>query len=549
MSTRRHPPDASRGARGARLLWSAGGVAAAGAAIAALRSRWRTELVEKDRAALLDAAEGLRRLAPLVAQEAEPEEIFAAVAEEVGRLVSADVVHMLKQRPDGSSTAVGVWPAEVAGVRSTVSVPLVVDDELWGTMVAGSTRRAGMPPWTEYRMAGFGELVAAAIASSQARTQLTRLLSQQEGLRRVATLVAVQAAPKDVFAAVAEEVGRIFHADVGYLCCYEDNERIQVLAAWSDLGNHAPPGTRLPVSGDGVIAAVLATGRPARVDSYENLSGPLVDVARETDVVSAVASPVSVEGRVWGVVSVASREPDRFPSDTEECLTGFAELASSAIGNTEARAQLAASRARVVAASDDARRRIERDLHDGTQQRLVTLALELREARDAIPAELGEVGHRVEHVEDGLRDVLEEVREIARGVHPAILSEGGLAPAVKSLARRSGLPVELDLDVQGRLPEPVEVAAYYVVSEALTNAAKHAGASVARVGLESQDGTLRVSIRDDGVGGADPARGSGLVGMGDRVEALGGRVQLASPPGGGTSLLVELPVDQGALTS
>jgi signal transduction histidine kinase len=174
----------------------------------------------------------------------------------------------------------------------------------------------------------------------------------------------------------------------------------------------------------------------------------------------------------------------------------------------------------------------------------VTLALQLRGARNAVPAEQGELRDQLEHVEEGLREVLEELREIGRGLHPAVLSQGGLAPALKSLVRRSGLPVELDLGVDDRLPEPVEVAAYYVVSEALTNAAKHAGASAASVGLERSNGSLRVSIRDDGVGGADPSQGSGLVGLSDRVEALGGHIQVASPPGAGTSIVVEIPVEE-----
>jgi signal transduction histidine kinase len=214
-----------------------------------------------------------------------------------------------------------------------------------------------------------------------------------------------------------------------------------------------------------------------------------------------------------------------------------------------ARRELAASRARIVATADETRRRIERDLHDGTQQRLVTLALEIRVLRESIPPVPDDLVAKLSEVEDGLRAMLDELREISRGVHPAILSRGGIGPALRALGKRSALPVELDVDAVERLPEPVEVAAYYVVSEALANATKHASASLIRVRLEGGEGTLSVSVQDDGVGGADPRRGSGIVGLIDRVEALGGRVRISSPPGEGTSIAVELPVGRELASS
>jgi signal transduction histidine kinase len=209
----------------------------------------------------------------------------------------------------------------------------------------------------------------------------------------------------------------------------------------------------------------------------------------------------------------------------------------------QSREELAASRTRVVAAGDHARRRIERDLHDGTQQRLVSLVLDLRAAEAAVPPELPELRAQLARVADGLTGALEDLRELSRGIHPAVLSEGGLGPALKALARRSAIPVELDLHVPTRLPEPVEVAAYYVVSEALANTAKHARASVARVEVQAGDGRLLLSVRDDGVGGAATGRGSGLVGLTDRVEALGGTITVHSPIGQGTRLEVDLPID------
>jgi signal transduction histidine kinase len=196
-----------------------------------------------------------------------------------------------------------------------------------------------------------------------------------------------------------------------------------------------------------------------------------------------------------------------------------------------------------VAAADQTRRRIERDLHDGAQQRLVSLALRLRGVAAAIPPELGEVHEELAGVGAELDEVLGELRELSRGIHPAILSEGGLGPALRTLARRSAVPVELQVATDGRLPERVEVTAYYVVAEALTNVAKHARASLVQVEVTATDGRVRLDVRDDGVGGADPARGSGLVGLKDRVEATGGTLRVESRPGQGTSLLAELPID------
>jgi signal transduction histidine kinase len=230
------------------------------------------------------------------------------------------------------------------------------------------------------------------------------------------------------------------------------------------------------------------------------------------------------------------------PTDTEARLSGFAELVSTAIANAEARAEVAASRARIVAAADQARQRIERDLHDGAQQRLVSLALKLRDAQAVVPPALGELRAQLGSAVTSANDALDEVREIARGIHPAVLGSGGLRPALRALARRSPVPVRLDVHVEQRLPEHVEVSAYYVVAEALTNVAKHAHASVLSVRVEVADDLLLVAVTDDGAGGAAVGGGTGLVGIKDRVEALGGRLRLDSPDGGGTSLTAELPI-------
>ncbi len=258
-----------------------------------------------------------------------------------------------------------------------------------------------------------------------------------------------------------------------------------------------------------------------------------------------MGAPIIVEGRLWGVVGVASKLARPLPLDTEGRLAEFTELVATAIANADSRAQLAASRARIVTTADATRRRIERDLHNGAQQQLFALALELDAAQAAVPPELDEQRARLSGVVDGLNSVLEELREIARGIHPAVLTEGGLGPALEMLARRSPVRVELAVHAEERLTQRVEVAAYYVISEALTNAAKHARASSVRVDVDVGDGVLHVTVRDDGVGGADPARGSGLLGLKDRVEAIGGSISLHSPADAGTRLQVELPPDEG----
>jgi signal transduction histidine kinase len=261
-------------------------------------------------------------------------------------------------------------------------------------------------------------------------------------------------------------------------------------------------------------------------------------------VVASIGSPIVVEGRLWGALFVHARRTNQpFPADIESRLTGFTELVATAIANADSRAELMASRARIVAAADGTRKRIERDLHDGIQQRLVSLALELRAAQSMVPPQLDELGRELSAVSAGVAAVSEELRELARGIHPAILSEGGLVPALKALCRRSVVPVGLDLRAERRLPSQVEVAAYYVVSEALTNAAKHARASVVNVSLDIDASKLWLAIRDDGVGGADPQKGSGLIGLRDRIEAVGGTLDVISPPQGGTALLIEVPVE------
>ena len=529
----------------------------------------------------------LRRVATLVASGTAPSEVFAAVTEEAARLLGADYTMMARYDPDDAIWIVGTWssagaayplgaqarlggrnvptqvfetgrPARIDdydvasgavadavrefGFRAAVGVPVIVEGRIWGVMIAAS-RVEPLPAGTEAQLAGFTELAATAIANAQARVDLRAYADEQAALRRVATLVAETAPPEEVFAAVTREAGRLLGADRSTMARYRSDNAETVLAAWDSAGPSIPAGTRWSLGGKNVHTMVFQTGRPARIDDYTGASGPVAEAAREFgDLRAAAGVPVSVGGRLWGVMIVASRTGP-LPAGTEERLAGFTELAGTAIANAEAQAALTASRARVVATADATRRRIERNLHDGAQQRLVSLALDLRAAEATAPPGADEHVRQLDEVAAGLDGVLQELREIGRGLHPAILAESGLRPALKTLARRSAIPVDLDIQVTGRLPEPVESAAYYTVSEALTNAAKHARATAADIEVTASNHALQVRVRDNGRGGADFNRGSGLVGLKDRAEALGGRLDLHSPPGAGTTLRIILPLN------
>jgi signal transduction histidine kinase len=525
-----------------------------------------------------DAANALRRVTALVARGASESDLFSAVAQEVALLLGADAAGVLRYEPDGTATVAGWWalprlgvplgtrltvtgedvaasvlqtgepvrtdrfegPAGSAtarlrqlGARSVIAAPITLEGRLWGVAVAAATRPEGLPADGEWHIAGLVALVGAAVA------ELHQIADEHAALRRVAMLVARSAAPAEVFYEVASEVRELLGADVTTIARFEPDATATILAG---VGTGQPLEGRWPVEPPLSIAAVLRTGRPSRVDDFAALeSGGLADLVRREGLRSSVASPIYVGGRLWGAI-VASSRHGPFPPDAEQRIADFTELAATAIANTEGRAELVASRARIVAAFDRARRVLERDLHDGVQQRLVSLALTLRGAQKRVPGGLPELDASLSQAVEGLAEVLSELQEISRGIHPAILSQGGLVPALKTLARRSAVPVELTVLAGGRMPEPVEVAGYYVVAEALTNVAKHAHASVVYVDVDVHGDALRLRIRDDGVGGADPSRGSGLIGIDDRVEALGGTMHIDSPAGKGTTLLVTLPV-------
>ena len=544
----------------------------------------KAQTAEVARAELADEQAALRRVATGVAEGVPAQKLLAAVAEEAGALLAVDATRIIRYEGDDEIVHLTAWsrpgydPApyersrlegrSVAGdvrrtgraariddyddiehrltvtrglgVHSVVGAPIIVAGELWGVMIVWSIAEP-LPPDTESRLIDFTELAATAIANLESRRQVERLLDEQAALRRVATLVARGGRSAEVVETVIREVGVLCGADLARLERYETDGTVTGVGVWSrDVDHQLSSGTRFVLQGPSIAALVRETRRPMRVDSFAGASGAIAQEAQGLGIRSSVGCPVIVQGRLWGVIAASTTGDASFPPDTESKIGEFTELLATAISNLKAHADLEASRARIVETTDLARRRFERDLHDGAQQRLVSLSLELRGVEAAAGPDLR---GRLTEISTGLGEVFNDLRELSRGIHPAILSEGGLDPALRALGRRSAVPVKLDVNVGERLAERVEVAAYYVVSEALTNTAKYAEATLVEIQAAIHDDLLELSIRDDGVGGADPARGSGLIGLTDRVEALGGRIWITSPIGEGTSLHVELPVE------
>jgi len=537
-------------------------------------------------AQLAEEQAALRRVATLVAEGATPHGVFDAVRHEVAQMFNAPLsVLMRYDDASGAATLLATddpflgpagtsWPVEgdssaiaqvcrtglparadytrpmqgpiaaaarAAGGRSAVGVPIVVDGALWGVMAVGTRGTEPLPADFEGRLAKFTELLATAIANGQAHEQLAQLADEQAALRRVATLVAEGATPRRVFDAVRHEVARMFNAPLSGLLRYDGKGTVTQLAA--SEGYRGPIERSWSVEGDeSAVARVCRTGLPARSDYTRPAQGSIAAAARDECTRSAVGVPVVVDGAFWGVMAVGTREAEPLPADLEGRLAKFTELLATAIANAEGRAELDASRARIVATADATRRRIERDLHDGAQQQLVSLALEVRAAQASVPEEMNQHRDELSHIAEGLTTALDGLRETALGLHPAILAEGGLGAALKTLAHRSPIPVELEVRTVGRVPESLEVAAYYVVSETLTNAAKHSRASRVQVEVDLRDRALCIAVADDGVGGADATRGSGLLGLRDRVEANGGTISIESREGAGTSLTAVLPL-------
>jgi signal transduction histidine kinase len=380
----------------------------------------------------------------------------------------------------------------------------------------------------------------------RSRDKLRRVAEEQSALRRVATLVACGVTPSGVFQRVAAEVGRVLGVEHSQIIRFESDDTARVVGYWTDprVPKIMPPlGGHWPVEDGTVTHTVLVTERPARMKDFERATSAIGSWARGAGIRGVVGCPVKVEGRVWGAMIIDSMTDEPLPESTEDRMREFVELIGTAIANAQSRSDLLASRARVVAAADESRRRIERDLHDGAQQRLVTLVLKLRTVETtAVAPGQRRLREQLSGLVDDLSGILDDLQEVSRGIVPPILTRSGLRPALRSLARRSPVPVTLNTNISGRLPESIEVAVYYTVSEALTNVVKHADASDVRVDLLLEHRTVRLSVHDDGKGGATLSRGSGLVGLKDRVEALGGGIEVVSPGGGGTSILVAIPL-------
>jgi signal transduction histidine kinase len=551
-------------------------------ALANAEARGEVERLAEEQAAL-------RRVAVLVAQQPSPMEVFTAVTQAVGLLLDADLAVLHVFPGDGTARTIASWsgdgpmlpigtrfplggdslaarifetgaPARMHSydeawereatdlarslrVRSAVGAPILVEGKLWGALMA-ATR--GVEPWAENaetRIAAFTELVAAAIASAEARDALAQVAEEQAALRRVATLVAQGASSQDLVEAVAEEVGRLLPIGSATMGRYEPDGSVTTVASWSTTDAAFPTGRRWPTEGTNVAWMVLQTGQAARLDDFSAATDPIGVAAREAGIKSAVGSPIVVEGHLWGVMTATSTEGP-LPPDTEARLASFTELVATAIANAESSAEIAASRRRIVAASDDARRRIVRDLHDGAQQRLVHMVITLKLAQQALAqgAENGPL--LVREAIGNAEQAMAEVRELAHGILPSVLTHGGLRAGVDALASRMPVPVRVAIPAD-RLPAPIEATAYFVVAEALTNVAKHAGAASAAVVARIEDGTLLVEVRDDGVGGAR-RDGSGLQGLRDRLATLDGRLRIESPADGGTLVTATIPIPASA---
>jgi signal transduction histidine kinase len=531
-------------------------------------------------------------VATLVAKESPPAEVFAKVAEELANALGDADCSIFRDEGDGTATMVAVsgaalsagvqvgsrWPLDGTGIiasvlregrpyrlgdysaatgaiaedarerldiRSAVGCPIVVRGRVWGALAAARYESHAFPPESERWVAQFAELAATAIVNAEARTEVERLAEEQAALRRVATLVAEGAPQGAVLDAVAAEMERALGADAAMLLRYEPGEEVTVIAGRVPDPLHLPSGTRVSHEGDNVTSMVRRTGRPARIANYERVQSSVADLARAaaSDVSVAVGAPIVVDGRLWGVIIASWRDERSPPADTEERMAKFAQLLDTAIANADSRDQLNASRARLLTAGDEARRRVVRDLHDGAQQRLVHTVVTLKLAQRSFREQNGRteslIGEALAHAEQGNA----ELRELAHGILPAVLTRGGLRAAVNSLVARLDLPVQVDVPAE-RFSAEVEASAYFIVAEALTNVVKHAHASRAEVTAFVGDGTLAVEVRDDGIGDANP-EGHGLVGLADRATALGGRLDIESPAGGGTLVAATLPLAAG----
>ena len=526
---------------------------------------------------LADEQAALRSVTELAAQDAPAEEVLAAVARQASGLAGVTFTTLLRYGPDGSTeiaavdgappgifvgmrapgsgdgavqrvwrtrrpaqvnrlaAMTGQWPqvAHGHGYTTSAAVPVFIHGTLWGALVAVG-RDKPLSAGTHKRMMSFAELAGAAIAGAQARAQLQQLADEQGALRRVAELVAHGAALGDVFTAVAAQSSRMLGHLASVLIRYDPDGAAGVIAVST---SPVPLGLRIPAVPGTVAAEVLRTGAPCRLDNVSD--SPLGRIGTDLRIAACVAVPITIEGRVWGALA-ANSPTAPLPPSTEERLRPFAELAAAAIASAENKQKLTTSRARVVAASDETRRRLQRDVHDGAQQRLVHTIVALQLAKEATVAG-SRAASLVDEALTNAQRAASELRDIVRGILPAALTRDGLHAGIESLVDDLSLPVHLDINVR-RLPADLETTAYFIVAEALTNVIKHARATSATITLAIERDHLDIQVRDDGAGGANPDRGSGLIGLLDRIESLNGTLAVVSPPAGGTALHAALPI-------
>ena len=529
---------------------------------------------------LVDEQTALRRVATLVASGAGETELLTTVTSEIGRLFGAHAANTM--RWDGDSIRVlGAWSSDPTrrdqtglvyefggdtitarvvrserperldsaadlttefakerwqelGLEASIAAPIVVEGRIWGVVTASRTTEDDpFPPGAEVRLGDFAALVAQAIANAEARREVAALAEEQAALRRVATLVAAGRAQAEVLDAVTSEAGVLYGAECVHLVRWTGvQNEVVVVAGWSN-GSRPPlePDARLHPSAGGPTLTVLETGFPTNA----------LETSAELGERWVIAAPVILNAQLLGAITLQRQLGNPFPAGAEIRLRSFGDLAAQSIANTRSQEEMRASRARIVRAGDEAREQLERNLHDGAQQRLVAVSISLRLALARLPDGADEARQLLGAAALDLTQAIEELRELARGIHPAILTERGLGAALEVLASRAPLRVEIENELAERLPPPVEAAAYYVVAESLTNVAKYAEASLVRVRVVRHGDCSRVEVVDDGVGGADASRGSGLRGLADRVEALDGRLGVESPPGAGTRVWAELP--------
>jgi signal transduction histidine kinase len=447
----------------------------------------------------------------------------------------------LRLGPRGAATAILVVSAITVWNTAEQSGPFVresITDSLLATQVFIAT--ASLTSLLLASVTAERTRAARALRASEAAQRA--LADEQAALRRVATLVATEASPSRVFHQVTEEVGRLLLVPAATIVQYHGLHSATPVGGWSKDGRlHLPIGTPFDLDSETVVSKVLSTGEPQRVDGYDYLAGGLAETLRRAGYRASVAAPVHVGGRVWGALVAGSESDAPLPESLEKRLCDFADLVGQALANADTRERLAASRAELVQVSDAERRRLERNLHDGAQQRLVSVALQLRDVHAKLDDDPATAADLLAGSRESLGLGLEELRELARGLHPVLLTERGLGPALRALRERASVPVEIGELPAERLAPPVETAAYYVAAEALTNVAKYAHASHATVCIRHSDGCATVTVSDDGVGGADPTLGSGLRGLAARVEAFGGRLDIDSPAGRGTRIEAEIP--------